>query len=274
MNIPVLVALCCICFVILVFLFIIAPGRASKSKKSPFFGRNIAHRGLYKDDQSIPENSITAFKRAVSSGYGIELDIQLSKDGKVVVFHDDTLGRVCSVSERVDSFDYDELKEMSLFSTDERIPLFTEVIKEIDGGTPVIVELKSGPRNDELCKKALDILGEYKGTFCVESFDPTIVAWFKKHAPKILRGQLSQPTKDYIKSGKKRFLSFVLGNTLLNFLARPQFIAYKVGKKPFPIKICELLGAMKVCWTSHNAESEKKYDVVIFEHYLPQKRFK
>lgn len=269
--IPVLAAVVCLAAL---FIFIIAPGTAPKAKKAPFFGRNIAHRGLHEKDQSVPENSAAAFEAAAAAGYGIELDVQLSRDGQVVVFHDDTLGRVCSVSARVDSLDYEELKKLRLFGTDESIPLFSEVLGIIGGRTPIIVELKTGPKNKELCEKTLSLLCGYSGDYCIESFDPRIVAWFRKHAPEVLRGQLSQRPKMFIKAGAGRLLSFALGNMLLNVIARPQFIAYMTGRKTLPVIICEMLGAMKVCWTSHDAANEKGCDTVIFEHYLPAARFK
>lgn len=268
--IPAIIVICILIF--LVFLFL-APGHASKEKKAPFYGRNIAHRGLYDKDQAIPENSLPAFIKARENGYGIELDVQLSKDGQVVVFHDDTLDRACGVDARVDSLDYAELEKLSLFSTEERIPLFCEVLEAFAGEEPMIVELKNGPRNEELCKKTLELLRGYKGEYCIESFNPLIVAWFRKHAPDILRGQLAQQVKEY-GAELKKIVAFILGNTLFNISARPHFIAYKIGKKPLTVKLSELLGAMKVCWTSHEEKNEKDFDVVIFEHYHPLTVFK
>ena len=80
---------------LLLALFLLWPGHPSREKAAPFAGRNYAHRGLHSRDKSVPENSLAAFRLAAEAGYGIELDIQLSKDGEVVVFHDDTLDRVC-----------------------------------------------------------------------------------------------------------------------------------------------------------------------------------
>ena len=67
---------------------------------------------------------------------------------------------------------------------------------------------------------------------------------------------------------------FLLGNVLLNFLGRPQFIAYKLAKKPFTVKLSEFLGAMKICWTSHEWVNEKGHDAVIFEYYKPKLTYK
>ncbi len=249
---------------------LLAPGRANKSKKAPFRGKNFAHRGLHTPDKRVPENSLAAFLGAVEAGYGMELDVQLSRDGYVVVFHDDDLLRVCGREERVDELDLAELKTLSLCGTDERIPLFSQVLDLVDGRAPLIVELKSGRRNRELCEKTLELLRGYSGDVCIESFDPRIVAWFRLHAPYLLRGQLSQPPRAYVEDRRSPILGFVLGNTLLNILSRPQFIAYKIGPRPFPVRLAELMGAMRVGWTSHGPENERGRDAVIFEYYRPK----
>lgn len=253
--------------------FLVAPGRASKKDKKPFMYKNFAHRGLHKKDKTVPENSLAAFERASSYGYGMELDVQLSKDGQVVVFHDDTLNRVCGVDSRVDEKTYDELSKISLCGTTQTIPLFSEVLKTVRGRGPLIVELKNGKRNEELCEKTYALLEKYSGEYCIESFNPFIVRWFKKNAPEVIRGQLANPPKDY--NGEVGpITAVILGNCLLNFLSRPQFIAYKITPKPFTVKLCEALGAMKVAWTSHDWVNEKFYDAVIFEFYKPKLKYK
>ena len=259
---------------ILLFAFIFAPGRAGKKKRAPFDGRNIAHRGLFEADQSVPENSLAAFSRAVEAGYGVELDVQLSRDGEVVVFHDDDLRRVCGVERRVDELDLSELRELSLCETDERIPLFSEVLGVLGGKVPVIVELKNGKRNGELCEKTLALLREYGGEYCIESFNPFIVAWFRFHAPSVLRGVLSQPPADFAEANMAGAVGALLGSCAFNFAARPHFIAYRIGRKPFPVRFSESLGAMKVAWTAHDEVAERDFDTVIFEHYRPKVKFK
>ena len=259
--------------VILLFVFLLVP-RVPGKKKYPFCGLNFAHRGLYDSDGPIPENSLPAFLKAAENGYGMELDVQLSRDGKVVVFHDDTLERVCGVKKRVDELDYEELVKLRLCGTDERIPLFEEVLNAVGGRTPIIVELKNGGRNEELCLKTLEFLRGYDGKACIESFNPMIVAWFRKHAPEVFRGQLAQPPRLYSGEGVSGPTGFLLGNTLLNFLARPHFIAYRIGKKPPAVRIAELLGAVKIGWTSRAPENESAFDSLIFEHYLPDPVFK
>ena len=250
-----------------VAVFLTGPGYASKKKKEPFLYKNFAHRGLHSRDKKTPENSLAAFKAAVSAGYGVELDVQLSKDGYVCVFHDDDLKRVCGKEGKIWDYTLAELREMRLCGTSETIPLFEEVLSVMGGKAPVICELKTGPRNKELCGKTLALIKNYKGDICIESFDPTIVAWFRFRAPKLLRGQLSAPIDEYKDQGPA--LGFALSHCLLNFLSRPHFIAYKIGPRPLSVHLSEALGAMKVGWTSHDAKSEAKRDAVIFEFYRP-----
>lgn len=274
MNKKSLVGLCLGAAALALPVFLTAPGRASKQQKAPFYGRNYAHRGLHSRDKSVPENSLEAFRLAAMAGYGVELDVQLSKDGQVVVFHDDTLDRVCGVHGRLDAFNYDELRQMRLCGTEQKIPLFSEVLETIDGRGPLIVELKTGPRNRELCKKTYALLKNYRGQACIESFNPLIVAWFRLHAPELIRGQLASTMDEYTKDGRSKAQAFVLSRTLLNFLARPQFIAYKIVRRPLSVRLSELLGAMKVGWTSHDPGNEKGRDAVIFEFYRPRLQYK
>lgn len=255
-------------------LFLLAPGTSSRRQREPFMGTNVAHRGLHSRDKSVPENSLEAFRLAAEAGYGIELDVQFSKDKQVVVFHDDTLDRVCGVHARVDELTYDELKELRLCGSDQIIPLFTEVLGVIRGRSPIICELKNGRNNRELCEKTYEIISGYRGDICVESFNPMIVTWFRFHAKDLLRGQLAQPTRFYDAETMSAPLAYALGHTLFNCLARPQFIAYRIGFRPLSVRMSELLGAMRVGWTSHEPRNEAGRDTVIFEFYRPKVKFK
>ena len=252
--------------------FLIAPGKAWRRQKRPFMGKNFAHRGLHTRDKAVPENSLEAFRLAVRAGYGIELDVQLSKDGQVVVFHDDTLERVCGVSGRVDERSYEQLSHLSLCGTAYTIPLFSQVLELVRGAEPLIVELKPGKRNRELCQKTLALLQNYRGSCCIESFDPFIVAWFRLHAGELFRGQLAMPREEY--RGLSKIMAYAASRTLFNFLARPQFIAYKIGPRPLTVRLAEWMGAMRIGWTSHEPCNEKGRDAVIFEYYKPRPKFK
>lgn len=253
--------------------YAVAPGHLSRQRRSVFRGVNYAHRGLHSRDRSIPENSLSAFRQAAQEGYGIELDVRLSKDGEVIVFHDDTLDRVCGVHARVDELTWEELRALRLYGTDEQIPLFSDVLRSIRGAEALIVEIKNGPRNRELCEKTKALLDGYRGNVCIESFNPLIVAWFRVHARHLVRGQLATSLSDYTKDGQPAAAGFVLHNTLLNFLSRPQFIAYRIGRRPPLVRLCTALGALNIGWTSHEPRSEQTHDAVIFEFYRPRQRY-
>ena len=150
----------------------------------------FAHRGLYNNSGSAPENTMAAFDRAVKAGYGIELDVQLTKDEEVVVTHDFHLRRNCGIEGEVDQFTYEELQRFPVFHSKERIPLLEDVLKRIDGKVPLLVELKY-KEGSRICEKASQLLDLYKGTYMIESFHPQVLLWYKQHRPQVARGQLS-----------------------------------------------------------------------------------
>lgn len=253
--------------------YMVKPAKATEEQKLPFVGRNIAHRGLFTEDQFTPENSLSAFDLAIQAGYGIELDVHITEDDRIVVFHDDTLERMCDAEGRVEDCFWAELKNLPLSGGDETMPLLSDVLNLVGGRCPIILELKPDRHRNELCERTLEFIRSYNGDICVESFDPRIVAWFRKNAPEILRGQLSQPAGDFGDAANK-LQAFALGNLLTNFISRPHFVAYKIGKKPFLVRLCDRLGAIKVGWTAHDPSAEFDNDVVIFEHYRPSQRFR
>ena len=168
-----------------IYLYMIKPaGRVDIAK----YGKKFAHRGLW--DQESPENSLTAFQKAVNAGYGIEFDIHKTCDGHVVVFHDDTLTRMCGVEGKVEQKTLAELKELRLLGTDQQIPTLEEMLALVDGRVPLLVELKGESTATGLCPVADAILSQYKGDYIIESFNPLLVRWYRKNRPDVVRGQL------------------------------------------------------------------------------------
>lgn len=250
-----------------------APGRATDEEKEKLYGRNVAHRGLHDEAGTVPENSLAAFRAAAEAGYGAELDVHLTADNELAVLHDNNTLRMCGVDQPVEEADLPALKELRLGDTDEQIPTLKEALDAIGGSGPVILELKSGSRNDTLCEKALEVIRGYDGDLCVESFDPRIVAWFRKHAPDILRGQLSSTYRDLRKDANS-LIAFALSRGLTNVIARPQFIAHGPGRKSLLIRLSERMGALSVAWTDRSGEAQQNNDAVIFEFYRPLPQFK
>jgi glycerophosphoryl diester phosphodiesterase len=248
--------------------FLTAPGRADKARKEAAAGRSFAHRGLHDKEGKRPENSLAAFEAAAVEGYGVELDARLSQDGEVVVFHDARLERLCGIDARVDEMPWERLREMRLAGTEEPIPSLRQALDAVDGRTPVLIELKTGTRNTELCEKVLCLMDERAGSFLVESFDPRIVRWFRKNAPDVLRGQLVASVKT-LKDETGRLQAFLISRVLTNFYARPHFIAHMLEKKSLGVRLCEALGALRVAWTCRREGDGAGSDALIFEDYLP-----
>ena len=172
----------------LFYLLSIAPRLIGRPKRMP--GKFYAHRGLHDLSLGIPENTMAAFRRAVEHGYGIELDVQLTKDGQVVAAHDFDLKRICGVEKDVDELTYEELKALPVLGTAEHIPLFQDVLDLVDGKVPLLVEIKYKHVGSSICRKAAELLDHYSGSYCIESFHPVALMWFRKYRPYTVRGQL------------------------------------------------------------------------------------
>lgn len=251
-------------------LFLVAPAGRRHKDLSLMKGLHIAHRGLHDDGREAPENSLEAFRRAADSGFAIENDIHLTKDGRIVIFHDDDLFRMCGVNGRPEDKTLSELKELRLLDTDERIPTLEECLSVIDGKVPVLIEfkLKSGSA-DPLCRAADEILSGYKGKYFIQSFYPPVLLWYRKNRRDVCRGQLASAFK-----GDKLHMK-LLGCLFFNFLARPDFLSYEFCHAKHSMRrLCVKLGAFPVGWTFKNqkdmTEYEKYFDTYIFEGFLPK----
>ena len=232
----------------------------------------IAHRGLFND--LYPENSLGAFNNAVKYNYGIELDVQFTKDKEVIVFHDDNLKRMTGLDKNVNELEYKEIKKLKLLNTNENTPLLEEVLKLVNGDTPLIIEIKNCNNIKELGEYTYNILRTYKGEFAVESFNPIVLKWYKINAPYVVRGQLSGNYKKF--EGKSTAIErFILTNMLLNFLSKPNFIAYELNSLPNTrISSLRKKGMIVIAWTIKNEKDEEKAykysDNIIFDSFRPK----
>lgn len=258
--------------------FMIAPAPGAKRRRAPFAGRNFAHRGLFDPAQTTPENSLPAFDAAACAGYGIELDVQLTKDGQVVVFHDDTVDRMTTARGWVRDFTYAQLCALPLAGSACYAPTLAQTLQTVAGRVPLIIEIKSRHEYktaylDTLCTAVLTVLQGYEGDYCIESFDPRVVRRIRKSAPGVLRGQLVDSARAYRAQGAKWYEAFVISHCLGNFLGRPNFIAWCPEKRNTAIRLCAALGAMMVYWTAQPHDDPQRlqqhYDAVIFQWYRP-----
>ncbi|HKM16604.1 MAG TPA: glycerophosphodiester phosphodiesterase family protein [Limnochordia bacterium] len=233
--------------------------------------RWYAHRGLH--GPGIPENSLLAFQKAKEKGFGVELDVQMTKDGRLVVFHDATLKRMCGAKGIVSQLTYDELRQYRLTGSEQKIPLFREVLDLLED-LPVICEIKphNGNSNPALCELVCEEIRDYKGEVWIESFSPLIVRWFKVHRPDLIRGQLSM---DFVarREGLKFHQAFLMKHLLVNILGRPDFVAYCHKDRAWGFSLCrKLFRPLCLAWTVNDpALFEQlvcKFDGFIFENRL------
>lgn len=233
--------------------------------------RPIAHRGFH--DDANPENSLGAFKAAVDNNFYIELDIQLSKDGEVMVFHDDSLKRMTGQEGRINDYTVKELKKFRLGNSEQVIPTFKEVLDLVSGKTLIVVELKNYKKtNHDLVTKMIEMLRAYNGLFVTKSFNPFIMGDIRKRAPEFIRGQLVCDFKD--EKSLSSFNKFLLRNMITNIVSKPQFISTEYIFYTRKIRRLQRKGMCVLCWTNQNKEiydkNKKIYDNMIFELFNPE----
>lgn len=261
-----LIAALCILYLILV-----APGKKKDIEK--YKSVKFAHRGLHNDSRA--ENSMSAFRAAVDAGFGIELDIRLSKDGELVVYHDDNLDRVAKREGLVKDYTADELANMKLLGTEDGIPRFSEVLALVDGKVPLLVEIKENAGDKSVSEAAAKMLKEYRGDYIVESFNPLSLGTIKKKLPSATRGILSH--KYYAYEPYRKPLYFLLQMLLLNRVCSPAFVAYDHHHaRSISLRAARDLGAVTFAWTVRSADEEREaykngFDSIIFENYIPEK---
>ena len=252
--------------------FLIMP-RVTDRADMDMLTSDYTHRGLW--SKQIPENSLPAFALSIEQGFGIELDVQLSSDGVVMVFHDPNLKRMCGVNSRVSVNKAAVLKTLSLGGTQYTIPTLEDVLAMVDGRVPLLIEIKGEGKEEQLCRAVAEMLDMYPGPFAVQSFNPLVLKWFKKFRPRFPRGQLV--TKVNKVKGRKapRLTAFLMSNLFLNVISRPDFISVS-GKRMnnLPFKLCVgLFKCRGFVWTVRNQNQYRKCHskglYTIFERFLP-----
>lgn len=260
---------------VLIFLYFLAimPRLGNRKARRDFLGIYYAHRGLHDNASDAPENSLAAFKKAVEAGYGIEMDVQLTKDKVPVVFHDFTLKRICGKEGKVCDYTLKELKEFKLCDSEEEIPEFSQVLKAVGGKVPLIIELKVEWTDVSVCPLVDEMLQSYKGLYCIESFNPLALFWYRRHHSDVVRGQLSD---GFLKSGEfKGILYVILQNLMLNWATKPDFVAYNHKYADVCArKICRsLYKNMAAAWTIKSQKelenARNKFDIFIFDSFIP-----
>ena len=272
----ILITIATIVILIVIYIFLTLP-RVFDSANMDLLATDYAHRGLH--DESIPENSLAAYSNAIDNGYGIEIDVQLSSDGEIFVFHDSTATRMCGVDKKISEMTADEIKSLRLLNTDEHIPTLAEVLTLVDAKVPLLIEVKYYAQTKKLCELLAEALDVYYGSFAIQSFDPRILRYFKKYRPRFARGQLvaKKPKRNEKKEvdSQNPIITFLLNHLLLNVLSRPDFISIQNNhtRELGFVLATEIFKAKAFIWT---VRTKKQYNFFkrqgyfcIFENIRP-----
>ncbi len=229
----------------------------------------IAHRGLHNFE--FPENSVPAFENAIKHGFAIELDVRLTEDHTIVVFHDEKLSRMTDRDGYVSTLNSASLADIKLNKTEYGIPTFEKVLETVNGKVPILIEIKKAVQAFALEEKLLDMVKGYNGEYAVQSFSPYSMQFFYKNAPQILRGQLASyfhhgdidmTHRDKVRLKKLKF----------NDVSHPDFIAYNINN--LPNKFVRNTGLPVVGWTVKSELQAQKIadrcDNYIFEGFVPK----
>jgi len=235
--------------------------------------RFIAHRGFHSKDETVPENTMLAFEKAIEKNYGIEMDINVCKDGTVVVFHDPDLNRLCGKNLKLGDLTYDEVKIFKILKTNETIHTLKEVLEFVNGRVPLLIELKPLGNNLLLCEGFMEVMKDYTGVWAMHSFHPMTIYWFKKNHPEVIRGQISEYFRDDPKM--KKLTKFLMKTMLFNIITKPDYINY--GVHDMPNKYLNRLMKKGMTIIGYASRSQEQFDMVkkyyhnsVFEYFEPK----
>ncbi|HEY6024351.1 MAG TPA: glycerophosphodiester phosphodiesterase family protein [Pseudolabrys sp.] len=239
--------------------------------------RPLAHRGLHDASSGIIENTASAFSAAITGGYGIETDLQVSADGEVMVHHDDALGRLTEGTGYLNALSAREIKAVHFKGTADRIMSLGELCDLVAGRVTLLLELKSRFDNDRrLAKRTAELLSGYSGRVAVMSFNPEMIEAIRRADPDLTRGivaerHYSHHERDAMPRWEKLRLAWLLHAPR----SRPQFIAYSIKDLPAaaPLVARSIFGLPLLTWTVRTQEDRKIAtrwaDQIIFEGWRP-----
>ena len=248
----------------------------------PVFDRPIAHRGLHDRARGVIENSRSAFEAAITAGHAIECDLQLSRDGVPVIFHDDDLERLTGIAGPVGNLTAAELTSTPLLgSTNRDCPqLLGDFLAQVDGRTMIQLELKRQPTRlmaEMLARTAAEALAAYAGPVTVESFDPRLLVLMRRNGCHRLLGIITygydKPEWDEDVSASQRV---VLRNLLHWPWTRFGFISCYIGSLDLPaVRLFRALGMPVTAWTVRTPEDVVRAaagaDQIVFEGFDPSR---
>jgi glycerophosphoryl diester phosphodiesterase len=216
--------------------------------------RPIAHRGLHDFSKGVVENTASAFAAAIARGYAIECDLQLTRDGEAVVFHDDDVERITEGHGLVKDHTAAEMRALRVRNSSDRVQTLAELLSQVKGQVPLVIELKSHWDSDErLAERAVEELKSYHGPFCLMSFDPDAIAAVRQLAPDMIRGIVAERATDSYYSTLPLSKQTELRTFSHVARTRPDFVSFYFGELPWaPITALRADGMPVITWTIRN----------------------
>ena len=256
--------------------------QATADSIKKLIAKPIAHRGLHNKKSGIIENSFSAFENAINAGYFIECDLQLTKDNQAIVFHDDSLERLCEQQRNIADIDLAEAKNITLKNSTnkDKIQSFAQMLEQVNGQVAIFIELKAqqGERNIILAKAAVEALRNYRGDAAIISFSPIILGAVKKFGFQNPTGIVVEKfTSDSAKTKLSWLERFYLRHMLHFFTSKFDFIDADHKALDLPIiKFLQKLGFFTICWTIKSQNQSdialKKCDQICFEGFIPKEK--
>lgn len=236
--------------------------------------RPIAHRGLHDREAGVVENTASAFAAAMARGYAIECDVQITRDGEAVVFHDGHVDRVLDGSGLVRELTAAEMQALAVRESGDRVQTLGQLLAQIKGETPLIIELKSKWDGDmRLVQRALEVLRSYDGPACLMSFDPDVIEAVARLSPGTIRGIVADRAFDRFYDSLPLKMRMELRTLSHLGRTRPDFISFHASEFPHaPIAACRASGMPVISWTIRSPEQARmarRYsDQITFERFL------
>ncbi len=237
--------------------------------------RPIAHRGLHDAAQGIVENSLTAAHRAVGKNYAIECDVQASKDGEAIVFHDETLARLVGTPDAIGMLMATEITRLTYKNAQEHIPTLEDFLSTVAGRVPLIVELKSRFDGDpSLARRVAQLAARYRGPLALKSFDTQILCTLRELKIGLPLGLVAQARYTAEEWPQLNALARKNLEALVDFpRARPDFLSWHIGDLPHAVPmLCRAgLGMKVMVWTvrtkAQQADAAQWADQIVFEGF-------
>jgi glycerophosphoryl diester phosphodiesterase len=238
--------------------------------------RPIAHRGFHDADAGRIENTMAAVVAAIEHDFAIELDLAVTTDDRVVAFHDDTLDRLTESTGRVDAMDLAALKAARFRGTRDRIPTLEDILDQVDGRVPLVLELKSSWGSDRRLERSVAAaLSTYSGPVAVMSFDPGAMRAMRGLAPALPRGLIADRFDSEHAAAMPLPARFGLRHLLAAPFVGPSFVAYSIAALPAsaPLALRHFFGLPLLTWTvrteAHRRTAGEWADQIIFEGFDP-----